>query len=392
MIEAPPLIAVLVHDLSATGVVRNAIRIAGAVAAGGAEVELWVIRKDGKFAADVPEGVRIVEIGVPFGLGKPVAGRGLQNLLAAPRLARLINSRKPRLLLSAGNHFHFAAGVAYRLAGRPAHTRFVGRASNATPRAGRTSSLAGRIANLADSLKYREMDHIIAVSHELAGDLAGRLGIAAGRVTVIANGIDAAEARRRAAAPLDDPWFEAGAPPVVISAGRLSKQKNYGLLIEAFARLRQERPARLVILGEGPPAIRQALSGQIARLKLEADVRLPGFEANPFRYFARSGVFVLSSLWEGASNAILEALACGCPVVSVDCPTGVREQLDNGRIGPIVPQGDAAALAAAIGRRLAAPRDADALRAYAEGFDLNLMLAAYRRLLGDLAASGRTGR
>ena len=373
-------LAILVHDLSATGVVRNALRIGGHMAARGLHYELWVVRAEGQFKTQVPPGVTLVQMGA----ARRHLNRRLETLLAIPALARAIETRKPAVLLSAGNHFHLAASLAYARAGRPAHTRFMGRASNATPRVGPGLAL---IANRWDALKYRGMHKVIAVSLELAGNLETQLGIPAQNIAVIANGVDTAGVRRLAQAALDDPWFAVGEPPVIVSAGRLSRQKNYALLLDAFARLRRSRPARLVILGDGPD--RGALLRQAARLGVMADVRLQGFEPNPMRYFARAGLFVLSSRWEGASNVILEALACGCPVVAVDCPAGIREQLDHGRVGSIVPPRDAEALAVAMALRLDAPRDRSMLQDYAASFDQAKMLDAYERLITSETNDGR---
>lgn len=367
------MLAILVHDLSATGVVRNAMRIAGHMAGLGVATELWVVRDDGAFRDQVPASVRIVIVGK----SREFANRRIETLLAVPAIAAAIGSRRPDVLLSAGNHFHLAAGLAYRRAGSPSQTRLMGRASNATPRV--PSAMAG-LAKRLDGLKYRGMNSVIAVSRELADDLEMRLGIARTRIAVIANGVDIAGVRRLAEAALDDPWFAPGEPAVIVSAGRLSRQKNYALLLDAFAILRRARQARLMILGDGPD--RDALLRQAARLGIAADVRLPGFEANPHRIFAHAGLFALTSRWEGASNVILEALACGCPVVAVDCPTGIREQLDHGRIGTIVPQGDAHALARAMAQRLDAARDSELLEAHAETFEQGKMLDAYARLFG----------
>lgn len=374
MSDSRPDLAILVHDLSATGVVRNAIRIATMAAGAGLNTEMWVLHHRGAFASRLPAGVAVHALRH----GRSLPLRRLETLMAAPRIATMIRDRKPAVLLSAGNHFHLAASLAYRLAGQPAATRFMGRASNATPRLGWPGLSA--IANAVDALKYRDMHRVIAVSHELAHDLHHRLAIADERIVVIPNGVDSEGIAKLAADPLDDPWFAAGAPPVVISAGRLSRQKNYALLIDAFARLRAARTARLVILGEGSDKARQGLMSRAEALGVAADVRLHGFEANPMRYFARADVFVLSSLWEGASNALLEAMACGCPVVTTDCPTGVREQMDGGRIGPIVPMNDADALAHAIEARLAAPRDSAMLKQQAARFDQTRMLADYLAL------------
>jgi glycosyltransferase involved in cell wall biosynthesis len=286
-------------------------------------------------------------------------------------------------LLSAGNHFHFAASLAYRLAGRPSSVRFIGRASNATPRLGRQDSFLGALANRVDAMKYSGMHRIVAVSRELADDLILRLRIPPERVSVIPNGIDVAQIARMAAEPLDDHWFAPDAPPVIISAGRLSKQKNYPLLIEAFARVRRQRPARLIVLGEGTRGARDLLLRQSRSLGVADDVRLPGYEPNPMRYFARARAFVLSSLWEGASNVLLEALACGCPVIATDCPTGVRELLEDGKAGEIVPTGDAKALAEAMIRSLSIRGDEKLLRSNAGRFRLENTLSSYLELISS---------
>lgn len=383
--STPLYLAIVVHDLSATGVVRNAIRIAGHMANHGYRTELWVIRDSGAFRAQVPPAVTIRMIGAR----KIKTVRRIETLLAVKTIAGLIALDRPQVVLSAGNHFHLACSEAYSRAGCPPDTQFMGRASNATPRLGRKIPGIAWLADTIDALKYRNMHKVIAVSHELAADLNQRLGIAEDRIAVISNGVDLATIARLAAEPLDDPWFAATAPPVIISAGRISRQKNYALLLEAFARLRQKRPVRLVILGQGSDNAVSALQRQAKTLDVADDLRLHGFEANPMRFFGHAGVFVLSSLWEGASNALLEAMACGCPVVATDCPTGVREQLDNGRIGPIVPLGDPEALARAIDLRLDQPRAADALKAHAATFDHGTMLAAYERLFRGETSGGR---
>ncbi|MCB1377028.1 MAG: glycosyltransferase [Alphaproteobacteria bacterium] len=378
---APRLaLAVLVHDLSATGVVRNAIRVAVHMAATGHRTEIWVNHDRGAFRADVPATVTIRQIGS----GRRLPTRRLETLHAIGGMARLIRESQPAVLLSAGNHFHLAGGLAYRYAGRPAATRFMGRASNATPRL--SLPWFAWLANRIDAAKYAEMHRVIAVSHELAADLESRLGIESGRIAIIPNGVDIPDIARRSAEPLDDPWFAEAAPPVIISAGRLARQKNYSLLLDAFARLRRQRPARLVILGDGTVSARKTLQDHARALGIGDDLRLQGFEPNPLRYFARAALFALSSRWEGASNVLLEAMACGCPVVAVDCPTGVREQLDQGRIGPIVPQDNPSALAAAMADRLDAPRGSEGLRTHAATFDLQVMLAAYERLLAPGSA------
>jgi glycosyltransferase involved in cell wall biosynthesis len=117
-----------------------------------------------------------------------------------------------------------------------------------------------------------------------------------------------------------------------------------------------------VILGEGPE--RPRLESLVADLDLdlEEDVMLPGFVSNPFAYMARSAVFVLSSKWEGLPGVLIQALACGCPVISTDCPSGPAEVLDNERYGSLVPVGGVESLARAIERTLDDPPPRELLK------------------------------
>src|SRR5262249_41735385 len=140
---------------------------------------------------------------------------------------------------------------------------------------------------------------------------------------------------------LAHPWFAAGSSPVILGIGRLHAQKDFPTLLKAFARVRAKQHARLVILGEAKEAeYRTALTTLAAQLSIADDVRFPGFVDNPFAYLARAAVFVLSSAWESFGNVVAEALACGCPVVSTDCPSGPTKILEKGKYGPLVPVGD----------------------------------------------------
>lgn len=184
----------------------------------------------------------------------------------------------------------------------------------------------------------------------MADDLSRTFGIPAERIQVIYNPIVTPELRTKAQAPLEHPWFGAGEPPVILAAGPLTAQKDFLTLVRAFALVRQRRAARLLILGEGEEW--RALEALAERLGLEKDVSLPGFVANPYPYMTRASLFVLSSRWEGLPGVLIEALYCGLPLISTDCPSGPREILADGRYGQLVPVGDAMALARAIERSL----------------------------------------
>jgi glycosyltransferase involved in cell wall biosynthesis len=137
----------------------------------------------------------------------------------------------------------------------------------------------------------------------------------------------------------------------VLGVGRLTAQKAFGVLIEAFAHVRKSLPARLLILGEGEE--RPMLEAQVRKLELEQDVRLPGFVSNPYPYMAHAALFVLSSRWEGLPTVLVEAMSLQTPVIATDCPSGPREILRDGQYGQLVPVEDANALARAIQNSLA---------------------------------------
>ena len=200
---------------------------------------------------------------------------------------------------------------------------------------------------------YPRASAVVAVSDGVTEDLAHFLGLDRARITRIYNPIFLPASVARAEGVTPHPWFEPGQPPVLIGAGRLTAQKDFETLMRAFALVRSVRSARLLILGQGEQ--RPQLLALADRLGVGADVALPGFVADLYTYLERASVFVLSSRWEGFGNVLVEAMACGIPVVSTDCPSGPREILEGGRHGLLVPVADPPALARAIECQLDRP-------------------------------------
>jgi glycosyltransferase involved in cell wall biosynthesis len=168
--------------------------------------------------------------------------------------------------------------------------------------------------------------------------------------------------------------------PVILGVGELCARKDFGTLIRAFALVRRERPARLVILGKGRQ--REKLEALARELGVGADVSLPGFVNNPYPYMKRASLFVLSSAYEGFGNVLVEALATGTPVVATDCPSGPREILEDGRYGPLVPVGDVRRLASSILDTLAHPPEPPLLVQAAERFRVESSAVQYLTALG----------
>ena len=224
-------------------------------------------------------------------------------------------------------------------------------------------------------LIYRAADRVVAVSGGVADDLTHFGRLPGGKVRVIHNPVfDPDIARLARAAPRHD-WFEPGGPPIVLAAGRLHRQKGFDTLLRAFAIARAEVDCRLVILGEGGE--RALLMRQADQSGLGYDIDMPGFCENPFALMARAGAFVLSSRWEGFPNALVEAMACGAPVIAADCPSGPREILRGGEIAALVPVDDAEALGRALIATLSSRPDTTASRARAEGFSIAAAATQY---------------
>jgi glycosyltransferase involved in cell wall biosynthesis len=238
---------------------------------------------------------------------------------------------------------------------------------------------------------YRLADAIVAVSQSVAIDLCALTGLPAGNIVTIYNPVIGDEIATLARAPCNHPWLAHGEPPVILGAGRLVPQKDHPTLIRAFARLRRQRAARLVILGArnddaATESARAALLRLAAAHGVSDDIALPGFTVNPFAFMARAAVFLLSSRYEGLPAALIEALACGCPVVSTDCPGGSREILEGGRFGELVPVGDEAAMAEAILWTLDHPPDRERLIMRGRTFSVAAAADAYLSALsGELS-------
>jgi glycosyltransferase involved in cell wall biosynthesis len=208
---------------------------------------------------------------------------------------------------------------------------------------------------------YRAVDGFLAVSDAVADEAADFFRLRRETIETVYNPFQPETIRRQAA---QAPGIELPSEPFIVACGRLVKAKGFDELIQAFSVLRRGRPLKLVILGDGPE--RAALL-ECARVQgVEADVLLPGFVANPFAIFARAAAFVLSSLYgEAFSRVLVEAMACGVPVIASRCRWGPEEVLAGGRYGRLYDVGKIDELAAALEAAVADPAASQALVAAA---------------------------
>jgi len=283
------------------------------------------------------------------------------------------------VLLSMMTHTNLATIAASRLSRSP--SRLVLSEHNVASRSiDNDRSLKGALIAQGIRYAYGLADAVVAVSVGVARDLAETFGLDESLLHVIYNPVDIDLVRAQAAQECVVPWQLTPDVPTILSVGRLAPQKDHMTLLEAFAKVRQTIPARLVILGEGE--LRVALEGRCRALGLQEDVLLPGYAANPYAAMARAHCFVLSSAWEGFGIVLAEAAALGTPIVATDCPAGPREILGGVDGAELVPVGDVQAMSEAIGRAIHRSRPVPALARRAADFSVGKAVAAYEEVLG----------
>lgn len=289
---------------------------------------LVLMRAEGELLAEVPPDV-------------PVLSLDASSLWSAwVPLARLLRKAPPDILFSTSGGTSMIAALAHVLTGR--RSRLVLSERNVLRRA---STWRRGLQRVVKSRLYPAADCITAVSEGVKAELVRELGLRPETVSVVRNPVVHDELRHLAEEEVDHPWFRDDRP-VVLTAGRLVPEKDHATLLAAFARIAEAGDSRLVILGSGP--LRSELEARAAELGLSERLWMPGFDSNPYKYMARSTVFVLSSRFEGLPGVLIQAMACGAAVVSTDCPAGPREIVTHERDGLLVPVGDPVSLAGAI--------------------------------------------
>ena len=246
---------------------------------------------------------------------------------------------------------------------------------------------------LRDRVRYSTLmphsDHIVAVSEGVRHSVSSKAGIPKERITAIYNPVVTPRLAVLSQEVPPHPWLAGGGPPIILSAGRFTRVKDFPTLIRAFQKLSAVSPARLILLGEGSQ--RKNLTALVRKLNLEDRVSMPGWVDNPYAFMARASLFATSSRMEGLQNVLIEAIACGCPCVSTDCPSGPAEILEGGRIGRLVPIADVEALTEAMRLTLENPPPRTLLLKRAEYFSAENSVARYERLITETVRDHRDG-
>jgi len=349
-----------------SGVDRAAQHLIPALARRGYQVDLLKVRRHGPHLPEIPPGVRVIDLGSRHTYG------------CLPALVGYLRRERPAVLLSDKDRVNRTALFARTLAriGTPLPTRLVFSSGTTI-----SIDLATRgplerwVQRNSMGRLYPFADQVIVTSAGVADDMAAYTGLARALIRVVPSPV-VPESLFTADLPRPDhPWLGDPAAPLILSAGELCHRKGFDTLLRAFARVRSQRPCRLMILGRGGE--RAALLALATELGVAQDFALPGYVPQPYAFMAHADLFAFTSRWEGLGFVLIEALAVGTPAVATDCPSGPREVLQNGRYGPLVPVDDAAALAQAMLDTLDAPLPAARLHAAARPYAIEAATDAY---------------
>ena len=298
----------------------------------GIEVDIVLTTTDGELVNEVPNRARLIDLD---------ASRILMSL---PGLVRYLRDRQPPVLLSAMKTTNCVALWARMLSRVP--TRVVISEHNAPSSLTRDRSFRDQVLMYSMRLTYPSSDGTISVSEGVAEQLYEAVGKPPEEVDVVYNPVVNKNFEERSTEPVRHPWFRTKGIPVIVGVGSLTEQKDFSTLLRAFAEVRDNRPVYLAIFGEGNE--RSNLEKEAEHLDVKEYLWMPGFVSNPLKYMSKASVFTLSSRWEGLGNVLVEAMACGTPVVATNCRSGPAEILNDGEYGRLVPVGDPQALAEGI--------------------------------------------
>jgi glycosyltransferase involved in cell wall biosynthesis len=358
-------VALFLADLHGGGAERMMVVLANGLADRGVRVDLVLADARGPYLREVKPAVRTIALG----------GGGVARNL--PALVGYLRRERPQVLVSTLPHASVVALVARSLSG--GRLPVVIREANTPQERPLTwSSPKSRLAAWLMQRWYRRADGVIAVSAGVADAVEQVMGVPREKIATLYNPVVTPEMHDLASEDPRHPWLE-DEVPVVLAVGSLTPRKDYPTLVRAFAQLRARMPARLLVLGEGPE--RPRIEALATELGVASELELLGFRDNPYAYMARADVFAASSRLEGLPGALVQALACGCPAVATDCPSGPAEVLEGGALGELVPVGDANAMADALERTLRNPPDRARLRASMQKYDADLVIDAYHAYL-----------
>lgn len=362
-------IAILITDLRGGGAERVVVSQANELIRRGYRVDVVVMQKNGDFLIDLHPDVNLVSLNT---------SRLRYSLFP---LVRYIKTNKPDIIFA-----HIWANTIISIIASKFLTKEKNKVYVIEHTTWSQSRLASKpfisfIAKCTMHFFYPLADGVIHVSQGGAKDLAKFAGLPEEMIHVIYNGVW----HQNLNTNLDDwpslpgirEWLH-GSHKKILAVGNLKKEKNYVMMLHAFNLLRKKINAKLLILGEGEE--RPVLESIIFENNMQDSVFLPGFVKNVQKFYASADLFILTSICEGFPMVLLEALAAGTPIVSVDCPSGPREILDNGKYGQLLTSYDPQNFANAMEEALLSTHNREQFRIRAREFSIEKFVENYIQL------------
>lgn len=372
-----PLLSFFIPDLSIGGAERVTLTLVNEFTKRGHNVELLLSRFQGELTPQLDDRVQVTTL-------SPSHTSFLGVGAHLPAIANHLRSRRPAVLFPQLCHPSVVCLAVNKIlkpetAVIPTQHSTFGSSANQTPKDQLVDQLAPRL--------YLDADRIITVSEGVATSLVEQTPVRRSDISVLHNPVDVTGIRTKARASVEHRWFRDKETEVIAFAGRIAPEKDLKTWLRAFAQVHERRPeTRALIAGDGPS--RQELLEFIEDLGIGKAVWMPGYVENPYRFMQRASAFMLSSQREGLPTVLIEALACGCPIVATDCRSGPREILEEGALGPLVPVGEPQTLARGLEQVLDDPVSEERLRARAEEFSPEVVLGKYERFIDEYVLSG----
>lgn len=328
------MIAIFIPSLAGGGAERFMLDLANEFSRKGKKVFFIVCSLKGEYLSELDEKVTVVDL------------KCKRVLFSIPGLIKFLRKEKPSALISTIYHANLVA-IFSKIIAR-VNTKIIVRESNMHQALKNASynQVSYKFTLTLMRLLYRLADSIIVVSKAMGEELGALINGIDHKIFLIHNFVNYEEISSLAREPVFHPWIEDKKSKIILSVGRLSSQKNWPLLLKVFAGLRRDNQVKLIILGEGPK--RKEIEGMVQNLGIEDSVSLPGFKSNPYSWMSKSKIFVLSSDFEGFPNVLVQALACGCKVISSDSGSGPSEILEDGKWGRLFNIGDVNELSSMI--------------------------------------------
>ncbi|NAW11580.1 glycosyltransferase [Halomonas sp. D1-1] len=354
-------IAIVLPDLRGGGAERVNIDLAHEFARDGYNVEFVLMQANGELLQEAKRSFPVVDLDCHRSRVLPLA------------LARYLRQRSPDALIAAMWPLTVIAPVAARLSRHRCRV-LVSEHGMLSGEYGDWGRLHRTFLRASTAVGYRLAQQRIGVSSGLVRDMASLAGMSTADFQVIHNPVPPRPEPSVEAIEAAEALWSTPAGGRILTVGTMKAVKNHPLLLRAFAKL-ERQDARLMFVGDGQG--RAALLSLARELGIENRVILAGFHSDPTPFYQTADLFALSSNYEGFGNVIVEAMACGTPVVSTDCPSGPAEILDQGRYGRLVPVGDVNAMTTAFSAALDEPTDTERLRARAADFHPTRAAKAY---------------